>query len=600
MRLNIRIGFLLTLTIGGVASAAKPPAAPAPPSFGETVEINVVNVDVDATDKNGSRVTDLKPSDFRILEDGKPVEITHFAAIVPPAEVPSPAAAPAAPGEAAAPSSAAPAAETAYLLVYVDDQHLRPANRARVLRQVDDFARAHLLPADRVSVVTDDLGLNLRLPFSTYRTALQRVLAEIEKAPAAGIDAEVARRSAFESMINEQETHANRGGSCGNSVAQFVRDYASLTRADALRTVNRLRFVVNSLAGVPGRKAVLLVTDGIPLKPGEELFQAYAELCGGGAMREGVNLPKDLAAGDSLGHNEKTGNVQEIALDIQSYSLEDELQRLAAHANAQRVSLYTLQASGLQAAGGAGLAPAERLLEVPAVTSILASNLKDPLVMLASETGGRALLDSNDFGAGLARMRQDFASYYSLGYTPAHTGDGREHRIEVKVQRPGVQLRYRRSYRDKPVLEKTADRTLAALLHGMEDNPLGISVEVGEQTPGPSGDVNVPLQLKIPLFKLAILNREAAGVFEGSLRLFVATRSPDGKSSPLHQMAVPIRIPRKEVLNAMGQFYLYNLTLQLPPGEQRVAVAVRDEISASTSYLSRAVTVGTTAAAIKP
>ncbi|HEV8580821.1 MAG TPA: VWA domain-containing protein [Thermoanaerobaculia bacterium] len=596
MKPSLRLTLLLTLAACAAAFAAKPPEAPAPPSFGETVEVDVVNVEVYVTDKNGRRITDLQKGDFQLLEDGKPMEIAHFTSLVPPAPDASPAAAPAAPREAAAPVSPPPAAEPTHLLVYVDDQHLKPAHRARVLRQVNDFARANLQAADRISVVTDDFELKVRLEFSTDRAALERVLAEIEKIPASGIEAEVARRSAFESMMNEQETHAKRGGFCGNSVAQFVRDYANSTRADALRTISRLRFVVNSLAGIGGRKAVLLVTDGVPLNPGEELLQAFVGLCGGGAAREGVRLPDELSPSDTLGRNEKSGNVEEVTLDIQSYSLEDDLQRLAAHANAQGVSLFTLQASGLQAGGGAGLAPAERLLELSAVTSTLASNLRDPLVLLASETGGRALLDANDYRADLARMREDLATYYSLGFVPAHHGDGKEHRLEVKVKRPGFQLRYRRSYRDKPALERAADRTLAALLHGFEDNPLNITVEVGEQTPGQTGTVNVPIRLKIPLFKLAILNREAS--FEGSLRLLVATQGEDGRSSPLRQIPVPLQIPRKEVLSALGQFYVYTLTLQLPPGEQRIAVAVRDELASTTSYLSRKVTVGTTEAAI--
>jgi hypothetical protein len=57
------------------------------------------------------------------------------------------------------------------------------------------------------------------------------------------------------------------------------------------------------------------------------------------------------------------------------------------------------------------------------------------------------------------------------------------------------------------------------------------------------------------------------------------------------QVAVPLNIPRKEVLRAMGQFYVYTLTLNLPPGEQRVALGVRDEISSTTSYLSRGIKV---------
>ncbi len=121
--------------------------------------------------------------------------------------------------------------------------------------------------------------------------------------------------------MNEQEVHAKQGGYCGSSVAAHVRDYAKAMRADALRTLGRLRFVVNSLAGVTGRKALLLVTDGIPLNPGEELAQAFFGLCGGGAAREGVYIRDQLSPVDSLGYS-KPGNVNDVALDVQSYSID--------------------------------------------------------------------------------------------------------------------------------------------------------------------------------------------------------------------------------------------------------------------------------------
>ena len=589
--MNARFCCILLLVSSAAAFAARPPAVPAPLPFGETVEVDLVTVEVRATDRAGQPVAGLDLRDFQLLEDGKPVEITHFASV----ESSSPAAAGS--GEAVAPPSTATPGTTGptHFLVYFDDQHLRPAHRARVLRQVRDFARAHLLPGDRVSVVTDDLGLKLRLPFSTDRAALEQALAEIEKTPAAGVSVEVARRSAFENMITEQESQAKLGGPCGNSVAQPVRDYAKTVRADALRTLGRLRFVVNSLAGVTGRKAVLLVTDGIPLNPGEELFQAFVGLCGGGALREGLRLPEELAPDDTLGYNQKTGGVQEIALDTLSNSLEDELRRLAAHSNAQGVSLYTLQASGLQAGGGASLGPAERLLELAAVSSVLASNLRDPLVYLASETGGRAMLDGNDYGADLARMRQELATYYSLGFTPTHHGDGEEHRLEVRLSRPGVRLDYRRNYRDKPPIERTVDRTLAALMHGYADNPLDVRLEAGSGTDAGNagnvgdGTVAMTLQLSIPLFRLTLVPE--GETFAGKLRLLVVTSAAGGEPSPVRQIEVPVTVPRQEVLTAFGKYFRYNLTLRLSPGRQRVAVAVRDELGAAASYLARDVEV---------
>jgi len=164
----------------------------------------------------------------------------------------------------------------------------------------------------------------------------------------------------------------------------------------------------------------------------------------------------------------------------------------------------------------------------------------------------------------------------------------------VKLKKPGLQVRYRQTYRDKPVLEKMADRTLAALFHGFEENPLGVEIEIGDPAPAEDGQYAVPVRLRIPLFKLAILNQQEG--YQGRLRLLVATRDENGGASPVRQVEVPLNIPRKEVLNALGQYYLYTLTLKMKPGPQHVAVAVRDEVAAATSYLTRPVQVGAVAA----
>ena len=186
-------------------------------------------------------------------------------------------------------------------------------------------------------------------------------------------------------------------------------------------------------------------------------------------------------------------------------------------------------------------------------------------------------------------MREDFESYYSLGFTPDHKTTGGEHKLEVRVKRKGAHLRYSESYRDKTPIERAVDRTLAALLYGIEDNPLKIEIELGDQVPGPSGTVSLPVRLRIPLSKVAVLRGD--GGYEGNLRVLVATRTADGRASAVKQVPVPIRIPHDQVLHALGQFYVYTLTLNLAPGEQKVAVGVRDDTSATTSYLSRAVQV---------
>ena len=624
--------YLVLLLIAGVPIlAAKPPAAPAPPSFGETVEVNVVNVEVYASAKDGSRVTDLKKDDFTVLEDGKPVEITNFQA-AGPGGVSTAAAAPG--GSAKEGLATAPPEEGWNLVVYFDNQSLRPGSRDRALRQLRTFFQ-QLAPGDRVMLVTYDQGLHVRVPFTSDLAAVDKALDEIGKLSARGPEGDRERRQAFQTIITVQEESLNSPAPlpCPQRIADPAHTYASFRRNEVRRSLSALTLLVNSLSGVPGRKSVLHVSDGLPITPGEEVFQFLVEICGGGgtsglgenptleaattgaARAQGVDAngndrPRPGASRDvnpyqvfdarSIGPQAYQAASQG-PLDAQSYSLAKDLQTLAAHANAQRVTLYTLQASGLAAPeiANAGDGPAERLFMFPAIGSTARANHRESLQLLADETGGRSILDANNFLPDLTRMREDTERFYSLGFTPPHNGDGREHKIEVRVKRPGLRLRYRQSYRDKPVIEKVVDRTLAALFYDIQDNPLEITTETGEATPAENGQYAVPVRLKIPLFKLAILSQQDK-TYVGKLRVLVAVRDELGGTTPVRQVEVPLNIPRKEVLSALGQYYVYTLTLKLRPGLQHVAVAVRDEIAITTSYLSRPVTVNATASVPHP
>jgi VWFA-related protein len=599
--------------------------------LGTAVDVNVVNVEVYVTDASGKPVTDLRERDFEVREDGRRESISHFAALAGSGAAARKSASPA--GRPGTPEAAPETADPWSLIVFVDNFDLHPASRTRALQQVRDFLARQLAPADRVMVASLDAGLKVWLPFSSDRTAVDAALKGVEGLAAQGPSVDRARRLAYENILSiqasalaEAQPHA-----CPLAIARPAHDFASSRRDEVFRTLGGLTVLVNSLSGVPGRKSLLYVSDGLPLTPGDEVFQFLAEICGGGssagigqqAVVGAPNTIEDTAEEKTPAHPHPmadfaAGNVNldpmavydarmlgpqayqaasQAPLDAQSYSVAKQLGALVAHANAQRVTLYTLQASGLASPGGseADVGPGDRLTQFPSIETAARASNQGSLTALASGTGGRAILDVNDFGLDLARMREDLTTYYSLGYTPSHHGDGKEHQIAVKVKRAGLRLRYRESYRDKPVLEKAVDRTLAALFYGIEDNPLKIELEIGEQVPGADGSVAVPVQVKIPLFKVAILDGDEN--YEGKLRLLVAARSADGRMTPMRQVPVPIHIPRKEVLSALGQYYVYTLTLQLAPGEQRVAVGIRDDVAATASYLSHAFTVGATASA---
>lgn len=572
---------LCALALASCPAALLAQAPPTPSPFGERVDVSIVNVEAWVTDKDGNPVDGLQRGDFEVREDGKPVEVVNFeafrqAAAAGPAAAPSPA-------SAAEPRKAAAAPEPLHLVIYVENTFLLPHHRNRVLKQLQELI-GQLQPADEVMLASEDPGLHIRLPFTRDRTALARALEEAEKASALGINNRSARRQTIDQILTVREVNQKRGSTCPQDIAQPAHSYAGEVRADVLRSLGSMTVLVNSLAGIPGRKALLLVSDGMPVLPGEDIFQILIELCGGGTSGVVGADQGEVTSGDYDG--------RQAALDSQHYTTVDAFQALTAHANAQRVTLYTLQASGLEgnAASSAEYGPRERILQLPSIAQVERINLQNSMFVLASDTGGRAILDANDMRPDFKRMQQDFAVYYSLAYSPAHSGDGHQHRIEVRVKRSGAKVRYRQSYRDKRALERAVDRMLASLYYGYEDNPLEIQVEVGDKAPVDKGSWSVPIRLRIPLFRVTMLPTEKS--FEGKVRLLLAVGDGDGKQSPVRQVQVPISIPREKALTALGQYYLYEVKLTLEPGEQHVAIAVRDEATATTSFIARNFSMG--------
>ena len=86
-------------------------------------------------------------------------------------------------------------------------------------------------------------------------------------------------------------------------------------------------------------------------------------------------------------------------------------------------------------------------------------NTMDTLRILADETDGRAIVNTNDLDRGLRQIVRDSSAYYLLGYTSAVTTDGKFHKINVRVKRPGLQVRARPGYLALSAAE--AERALA-------------------------------------------------------------------------------------------------------------------------------------------
>ncbi|MCP4664286.1 MAG: VWA domain-containing protein [bacterium] len=563
---------LLILPAGVLAQGAEPWDG----MFGETVVVEIVNVEVFVTDQDGNPVTGLTRDDFQILEDGELVEMTHFSAYQRgggggEASAGAPATEPAVPAAGEGP---------AHLILFVDNVNTGPASRYRVLGQIQSFVEGHLRPEDQVMLVSYDPALTVRLPFSRDREALREALAGLVSTPGRRLTADIENRRAIE-LIREIQIQSSRmmGGSpCPAELGIVARAFATQELDRVERTIGSLTSFIDSLAGIPGRKAILHVSDGIPLKVGWSVYQTAIELCDGTGMNQGIAGATDVGlAGIQAG----TFDPAAAVMDQESFDTSSGWRRLAAHANAHRVSFYTMQAAGLPGLRSASATSPVRTVTVGAESMTL-YNDQDTLFLLADETGGRTLVNTNDFAPGLERMAADLGSYYHLGYRPRSPADGMTHRIRVEVDRPATRVRYRKSYQSKTAHEQVADRLLSCLLHDVGDNPLKIRTDLQPGTPADDEHVKVSLRLQVPLGNLTLLPMPPLHV--GMITVFVVVRDDQGFLSAVRQSTAPVRVPSDRVEADKNADFVYEVELVMRRGEHVVAAAVRDEMAGTTSY----------------
>ncbi len=85
---------------------------------------------------------------------------------------------------------------------------------------------------------------------------------------------------------------------------------------------------------------------------------------------------------------------------------------------------------------------------IPIIPDSVSTN-QQVLYALAKGTGGFEIFNTNDFLQGLQKVAKEMNEYYNLGYTPpTRRMTAAYHKINVKVDRPGVVVRYRTGYYD--------------------------------------------------------------------------------------------------------------------------------------------------------
>ncbi|HEV8609424.1 MAG TPA: VWA domain-containing protein [Thermoanaerobaculia bacterium] len=530
------------------AEPARPdPERPFPP-ISERVEVSVTNVDVVVTDSKGNRVNGLTRDDFEVFQDNVPQTITNFYAVAggkllleDGKEIPldSPAAVAEIPQQL----------KTRYV-VYIDNLNIQPQNRNRMFKRLKEFISANVGPQAEAMVVTYNRSLKVKRRFTSEKGDVLAAIEQTEMETGGGTTLAGERRDAI-ARINDAQSE--------DQAIRIARSYSQSLRNDLQFTVDAFKTSLNGLAGVEGRKIFVYVSEGLPASAGAELFDTIQKKFPGGR-----------------------GTLETLDFDMNS-----RYASLVQAANANGVTIWALDASGLSADE---LVSAEnRYMEARPSTFAMRQNTQAPLLMLAEQTGGMAAINTNDWKSSLDELSKDFSNFYSIGYRSTRAASDRPHSVDVKVKRKGLRVRARKGLLDKSTETRTAEAVVASLHYPRSDNPLGVSVTLGEPRPYDNENYLLPVRVAVPVGKLGLV--PSGDRYEGQFFVYFVVLDALGKQSDLQVQRQAVTVPVKDFTNAQRKDFYYDVQLLVVPGGQKLAVALRDGVSNLTSYLQKNVFV---------
>jgi VWFA-related protein len=357
-----------------------------------TSELVLVNVVV--RDKKGNLVRDLKKEDFTLFEDNKRQDISTFdfenvdeLAAPGPGETTITGAA--APGALLRPGNqpALDARDRRLMLLFFDFSAMDPEQIERCVDAAKKFVQTRMQQADLVALVSLATNMRVDLDFTGDKP---KVLAAL---------------SAYTSGQGQGFENGAGGSAEGGAETSgaFTADDTDYNTFSADRKLLALQSIMQALGKINQKKSIIYFSNGI--------------------SQSGVDNQSALRAATA---SAVKANVSIYPLDVRG------LQAFPPGGEAQNASLHGQSAYN----GGA-------------VLNDLNSNAasQETLSTLASDTGGKAFFDSNDFGGVFSQVQKDTSAYYVLGFTSSNAlKDGRFRHLRVQLNRQDVKLEYRSGY----------------------------------------------------------------------------------------------------------------------------------------------------------
>jgi VWFA-related protein len=592
----IAIATLLSLFTAVVAQvpSATPPKETSAQDERVRIITNLAQVDVVVTDKDGKQVTDLRPEEFELTEDGKKQPITNFSYISNPSAAGSSATLqPTTTGSSSTkgadptvvpPARLRPEQVRRTIAFLVDDLGVSFESMAFVRKALRDFVDTQMQPGDLV-VILRTSGSGAQQQFTTDKRLLYSAIENIRWLPRGRGDV-----SAFGNISPTQNQQTDV------MTREYMQDMQAFrSESLALGTIGTLNLVLRNLVDKPGRKSVVLFSENFRLtdynnQRSERLVAEMRKLADYSNRASAVVYTLDTSGVQPL-----NSTAAESPLGAQVIP---ELGMNGAGGPPPTGSRAGAAASSGDRSGEAGLRALGALTDSARITYFESQGV---LKYLADLTGGLNIRNTNNLGSGIERILEDQKGFYLLGYRPEEstidpqTGQRRALKISVKVKRPGLRVRARSSFygltdEEKTVERRTRDQQLQAALISpfAGDVRLRLTSLFGDDQ-GTNSFVRAMIYVDARDLKFS---EEPDGNRKANIDIVVLTMDSAGR--------IVDQAARTETISAKGGAYnralqqglTYSLNVPVKQaGAYQVRIAVRDIASEKTGSASQFVEV---------
>jgi VWFA-related protein len=515
--------------------------------FRETVEVRLHNIDVIVETRAGEPVTNLTKEDFIVKQDGVVQTITNFSTSSQVTRQ-SP--------EARTVGTAA-VREARRFVFFLDEAGLNDLARNDLMHQASSLI-SQMNGDDEVMIVAAAATKQIPLFFTSDK---KRAMATMD-----AVTGQMMRLYDQERFGNQTKATTAMTMEVGEDTqTDFVyrRGECSGINCSEQR-LKMLRQVLESLAQVPGRKIMFLLTNRITSVPDWTMQKSRDPGAGPTAAMAALRREAILDHGK---------NLQPVV---------EEVARIAADSN---VTVYGIEPyeAGEVALSGVSAERSGQIAPQAAATRGLPGAF-DVLMDLAKLTGGRAFSGgSKDFGRMFQQASRDLDVSYSLAI-PDKAGRKPGHNIEVSIKdRPELIVRARRHVTSRPEEVEFQQRAVGALLTASPENPLGISMKLSPLV-RQGNFIDVPITVNVPLNKLTITRQGDS--YRGSFGVYVAVAAGDKVDfRNAHQKNTQeIVIPAADWEAVKDQAFQYGSTVRVKPGRYRVSVGVTDALSGESGF----------------